>query len=66
VAFVYTLLNGCLRQSHASVEVATGNHVVSNAQSFATTKVLVTRVVFEDGKLGNILRDGKIQSADGH
>lgn len=40
--------------------------VVSNAQSFATTKVLVTRIVFENGKLGNILRDVKIQSADGH
>lgn len=39
--------------------------VVSNAQSFATTKVLVTRIVFENGKLGNILRDVKIQSADG-
>jgi hypothetical protein len=39
--------------------------VVSNSQSFATAKVLVTRIVFENGKLGNILRDVKTQNADG-
>ncbi len=39
--------------------------VVSNADSFTTAKVLVTRLIFENGKLGNILRDVKVQSADG-